>query len=99
MYIANILYLVEDTESGSESDIQGEDDLDDEGSDNPENDDYQSDGYLSDSGSDGSSDVSEHDDVEEKTSDVVQPYLPPQLQSKTSNVKLRKSINGLINRY
>ena len=92
-----ILYLVEG--SGSESDIQGEDDLDDEGLDNSENDNYLSDGYLSDGGSDASSDVSEHGDVEEKTSDVAQPYLPPQLQLQTNNVKLRKSINGLINRY
>ena len=95
-------YLVEDySESGSpsssevDSDVQGEDE---EGLDNSENDNL-SDGYLSDSGSDVSSGVIEDGDTTEKTSDVVQPYLPPQLQSQTNNVKLRKSINGLINRY
>lgn len=59
-------------------------------------DDNLSDGYLSDSGSD----VSEDGDATKRmTSDITQPYLPPQLQPQTSNPKLRKSINGLINRY
>ena len=62
-------------------------------------DDNLSDGYLSDRGSDASLDVSEHDDVTEESSDHTKPYLPPQVQSQTNKLKLKKSINGLINRY
>ena len=95
------MFLVEDPESGSSSssevdvDDQCEMEVEDEGSVNSDSDNL-SDGYLS-SGS--GSDASEHDDVKKKTSDVAEPYLPPQLQSQASNLKLRKSINGLINRY
>ena len=55
-----------------------------------------SDGYLSDSGSDVNED---DDDVTEETSGHSQPYIPPQLQPQSNRLKLRKSINGLINRY
>ena len=86
--------------SGSESDldVKSETEFDDEGSAVSENDDL-SDGYLSDSGSDASLDTSEHDDATEESSDHTKPYLPPQLQPQTNKVKLKKSINGLINRY
>ena len=96
------MFLVEDPESGSSSssevdvDVQCEMEVEDEGAVNSDSDNL-SDGYLSSgSGSDASN---EHGDVKKKTPDVAQPYLPPQLQSKASNLKLRKSINGLINRY
>ena len=80
----------------SDVDVQSGTEFDDEGS----QDDDLSDGYLSDSGSDTSLDAtSEHDDVTEETSDRIKPYLPPQLQSQTNKLKLKKSINGLINRY
>ena len=63
-------------------------------------DDDLSDGYLSDSGSDASLDTSEHETVMEETADDHgKPYRPPQLQPQTNKLKLRKSINGLINRY
>ena len=82
--------------SESDLDVQSGMEFDDEGS----KDDNLSDGYLSDSGSDVSLDAtSEHDDVTEETSDCIKPYLPPQLQSQTNKLKLKKSINGLINRY
>ena len=58
---------------------------------------HSSDGYISDS---AGSDSSQHSDIsEEKIAPThSQPYRPPQLQPKGDNLKLKKSINGIINR-
>ena len=90
------LWYPDEESSGSEidPDVQSEVEFEDERSVNSENDNLL-DGYLSDSGSD----TSEHSDVTEQTSCHTQPYVPPHLQPHTNKLKLRKSINGLINRY
>ena len=84
----------EESESNSSSELDLDVQSEDEGSVDSE-DDKVSDGYLSDSGSE----AGEDDDVTEETSNDTRPYVPPQLQPQTSKVKLRKTINGLINRY
>jgi len=94
-------HLVEEPVSSSESelDIQSGMEFTDEGSAASDNDDL-SDGYISNSGSDASLDTSKHDAVIEETSDdYTKTYQPPQLQPQVNKLKLRKSINGLINRY
>jgi len=56
---------------------------------------HSSDGYISDS---AGSDSGEHSGISEKETTHSQLYHPPQLQPTKDKLKLRKSINGLINR-
>ena len=89
-----LCHLDEELESNSSNELDLDVQSEDERSVDSE-DDKVSDGYLSDSGSE----AGEDDDVTEETSNDTRPYVPPQLQPQTSKVKLRKTINGLINRY